>query len=114
MANCVHCGKPHQGKDINHILISGEVFSTPSVVPLKNNKRMCIFTLQNNETYETHDGQKRLHKNFLTIEILGKNVDKAVADLAKGDRVHITGYVRNDELDGIERSRIRAFNFQKE
>lgn len=75
---------------------------------------MCIFTLQNNETYETHDGQKRLHKNFLTIEVLGKNVDRALRELSKGDRIHITGYVRNDELDGIERSRIRVFNFQRE
>jgi single-stranded DNA-binding protein len=114
MATCSNCGKQAPGRDINHILLSGEVYSTPTVVPLKNNKRMCIFTLQNNETYETHDGQKRLHKNFLTIEILGKNVDKAIRDLVKGDRVHVTGYVRNDELDGVERSRIRAFNFQKE
>lgn len=75
---------------------------------------MCIFTLLNNERFETQEGHERFHKNFLTIEVLGKNVDKAITQLNKGDRILVTGYIRNDELDGIERSRIRAFNFQKE
>lgn len=114
MATCPHCNRPTQGRDINHTIVSGEVYSTPSVIPLKHGKRMCIFTLLNNEKYETHDGQERVHKNFLTIEILGKNVDKAVASLVRGDRVFITGYIRNDEPEGVERSRIRVFNFQKE
>ena len=114
MPSCPQCGKPAHTRDVNHIIVSGEVSSVPSVVSLKNNKRMCIFTLRNSERYATQDGQERTHQNFLTIEILGKNIDRAMSELRKGDRVHITGYIRNDELDGVGKSRIRAFNFQLE
>jgi len=114
MMHCPHCSKPlRDRRDTNHVLISGTAHSNPNAVPIKNNKQLCLFTLVTDEEIFTR-GKNAKHSNFLTIEVLGRNVDKCLEMVRKGERYFISGYLRTDDLDGIERTRIRAYNIQKD
>lgn len=114
MMHCPHCQKPLRvRRDTNHVLISGSAYSNPTIVPIKNNKRLCLFTLITNEEIVTR-GRSGHHSNFLTIEVLGKNIDRCMEIVRKGERYFISGYLRTDDMDGVERTRIRAYNLQKD
>ena len=114
-AKCPHClqQKP-RSKDINHVMLSGTVSTTPTLVGIKHNKKMCVFTFLNTETFLTGGGQKQEHHNLITVEVLGRNAMKYYETLRKGGHYLITGYVRVDDISGVERARIRAFNIQEE
>jgi single-stranded DNA-binding protein len=101
-------------KDINVVVISGVVGNTPSVVTTRNNKRICLFNVENIEKYKLSTGQNAEHQNYITIEVLGRNVDKVIAEFSKGDRIQVNGYLRVDDVNGIEKVRIRAFHIEKE
>ena len=110
---CPHCGTPISRKDINHVIISGEVASDPTVIQIRHNKEMLLFTIRVVENFVS-DGERREHRNFLTVEVLGRNVDKYKTTIRRGRRYVLTGYFRNDDIDGVERTRIRAFNINEE
>lgn len=101
-------------KDINVAIISGTVDNTPTVVTTRNNKRICLFNLRLIERYHLANGQPAQHVNFLTIEALGKNVDKCLQEVRLGERYQIHGYLRVDDVNGIEKVRIRAFHIERE
>ena len=100
--------------DINIVVISGVVDNTPSVVTTRNNKKICLFNVENIERYKLSTGQSAQHQNFLTVEVLGRNVDKAVAEFKAGDRIQVHGYLRVDDVNGVEKTRIRAYHLEKE
>lgn len=111
---CEKCGHIIKAPiDLNHCTVGGEIVSNPTAVTIKNGKQMCLFTLKTQEKFESN-GKKSTHDNFFTIEILGKNSDRALESLNRGDRCIISGYLRCDDLDGVEKVRVRAFTFQKE
>jgi single-stranded DNA-binding protein len=101
-------------KDINITVLSGSVATTPSTVLTRNNKKICLFNLKNVERYQLADGRPAQHDNYLTIEVLGRNVDKIMAETRQGDRLVIHGYLRVDDINGVERVRIRAFHIEKD
>jgi len=101
-------------RDVNIVAISGTVSNTPTVVTTRNNKRICLFDLKVVEKYHLADGRPAQHDNFLTIEALGKNVDKCLKDVHKGERFIINGYLRVDDVSGVEKVRVRAYYIEKE
>jgi single-stranded DNA-binding protein len=101
-------------RDTNVAIISGLVDNNPTVVTTRNNKRICLFNVLNVEKYRLADGRAAQHDNVLTVEALGRNVDKCLDEIFKGTRVHIHGYLRVDDVNGIEKVRIRAFHIEKE
>ncbi len=114
MTPCPHCPTPlRPRRDTNHVLVSGTAYNDPNVIPLKNNKRLCLFTLITNEEIFSR-GRESRHQNFLQIEVLGKNIDKCLEMVRKGERFFVSGYLRTDDLDGVERTRVRAYNVQKD
>jgi single-stranded DNA-binding protein len=101
-------------RDINVIIISGIVDTAPSVITTRNNSRICLFNLLNIERYRLFDGKPAQHDNYLTIEVLGKNVDKVLTGIKQGDRVTINGYLRVDEVNGVEHTKVRMFHIEKD
>lgn len=101
-------------RDTNIAIISGIVENNPNVVTTRNNKRICLFNVRNIEKYRLADGRPAQHTNFLTIEALGRNVDKCMSDIQAGERVQIHGYLRVDDVNGVEKVRIRAYHIEKD
>ena len=101
-------------RDFNLVVLTGIVSKAPETVRLKSGKSICLFTIKNLEKYELADGTPASHANFLNIEVFGKNVDRTLRDVHMGSRYLINGYLRVDDIDGIERVRVRAYNIQKE
>lgn len=101
-------------RDINQVILTGVVCRAPNTIQLKSGKQICIFSLKNIEKYELANGQPASHDNFLSVEVFGKNVDRTMRDVRMGERYVINGYLRVDEIDGIEKIRVRAFNIQKD
>jgi single-stranded DNA-binding protein len=101
-------------RDINSVVLTGTVSRPPQAVRLKSGKQICLFTLKNVEKYELADRTPAEHRNFLSIEVFGKNVDRTLNEVREGERYVIHGYIRVDDIDGVEKVRVRAFNIQKE
>ena len=99
-------------RDVNFTLLTGTIISIPSWVPLSNNKKALVFTLQNNEVYELADGRKASHQNRVTVEVLGRNADKYFAELTINQRCQVVGYLRVDEMKGQDKLRVRAFRIE--
>lgn len=99
-------------RDVNHVMLVGEVCSTPTVTTLKNGKRICLFSLKLVEKFTLASGQAASHDNVVLVEVLGPKADRCLSDIFRGHRYHVTGYLRVDDIDGMERTRIRAFNVQ--
>ena len=90
------------------------VDNTPTVVTNRNNKQICLFDLQTIEKYRLSDGRPAQHENYVTIEALGKNVEKCMREVHRGDRYIIHGYLRVDEAGDSEKVRVRAYHIEKE
>lgn len=101
-------------RDLNIAILSGVVSNNPTVITTKNNKRICLFDLKTVEKYVLADGRPAQHENFLTIEALGKNVDKCMKEVMRGDRYIVHGYLRVDDVSGIEKVRVRAYYVERE
>lgn len=99
-------------RDVNLAIVSGELVEDPVMHTLKNSKRILTFTLKVVEKFNLHDGSPGSHENYLTVEALGRNADTYKRDLVLGQRYQITGYLRVDDINGEERTRIRCFNVQ--
>lgn len=101
-------------RDVNIVVASGTAHSTPSMVSLKNNKTLCVFTLKTVEKYKLGSGAQAQHENFIRVETLGRAADKCLQEVKLGCRYLVQGYLRVDDLHGVERVRIRAYNIQDE
>lgn len=101
-------------RDFNHVILTGEAMTAPKQVLLRSGKPIALFTLKNLEKFVLGSGKMATHENFLSIEVFGRNVERTLVDVRQGDRYVITGYLRVDEVDGIEKVRVRAFNIQEE
>ena len=99
-------------RDFNFTFLTGTVISTPSWIPLSNNKRALIFTISNKEHYRLADGRSATHDNKITVEVLGKNAEKYFDEVKNGGCYQIVGYLRVDEIKGVEKTRVRAFRIE--
>ena len=99
-------------RDVNFTFLTGTIISTPSWVPLTNNKRALVFTIQNNEVYVLADGRKSSHPNRIVVEVLGRNADKYFDELSLNQRCQVVGYLRVDEMKGQDKLRVRAFRIE--
>ena len=99
-------------RDINFTILTGVIATNPSWVPLANNKRALVFTLDNKESYRFADGRSASHTNMIVIEVLGKNAEKYFSEFTIHQRCQVAGYIRVDEMNGEDRVRIRAFRIE--
>jgi single-stranded DNA-binding protein len=99
-------------RDINSVVLTGTVESPPYLHTLKNSQKLLAFTLKVVERYQLKDGTPAQHENFFAIEILGRHVETHFRDIEPGKRYMVTGYLRADDLGGVEKIRIRCFNLQ--
>lgn len=101
-------------RDTNVVVLSGTADSKPSSITLKNNKKLSIFTLLTVEKYMMSDGTVGYHDNFVEIEALGRVAEKCQTEVKPGRRYHISGYLRVDDINGVDKVRVRAYNIQEE
>lgn len=101
-------------RDVNQVIITGKIVTAPSIVTFKTGKNLCILTVCCCEPFLTATGQQSSHYSYFTVEVLGRNADIYAQQLRKDERVIVTGYLRADEINGVEKTRIRAYNIQKE
>lgn len=95
--------------DVNSFTATGVIVTQPSLVTIKNNKQILVFRIRCVEEFLRPTGESAQHDNFITIEILGKNAYKYENTLKKGTRYSFYGYIRTDELDGVEKTRARCY-----
>lgn len=101
-------------RDFNHVILTGQVCSKPTLVSLSNNKRICFFNIVNIERFRTGDGRSGSHENVITIEVFGMKAEQTEREVIEGMRYAVTGYLRVDEFHGVEKTRVRAYNIQAE
>lgn len=101
-------------RDVNVVILTGTILSKPSWFPLKNNKRALIFTLQNCEHYHKSTGESAVHRNEVVVEILGRNAERYFNELSVQQRCQVTGYLRSDEIKGLQVIRVRALHIVSE
>lgn len=99
--------------DVNIVIITGTLVTHPSWFPLANNKRALIFTIRNQEHFKLSDGRMAHHNNHINIEVLGKNAERCFEELKPQLKYQITGYLRVDEINGLEKLRVRAFRVEE-
>ena len=99
-------------RDINFTIHTGELTSEPKIHVLKNSKKILTFTLRVTEKFELADGSPGAHTNFFTFEALGRHADTYFRELVIGRRYQINGYLRHDNIGGVDKVRIRCFNIQ--
>jgi single-stranded DNA-binding protein len=95
--------------DVNTFTATGTIVTQPTLVNIKNNKQLLVFRIRCVEEFLRPNGDPAFHENFFTIEVLGKNAYKYVDTLKKGSRYAFYGYLRSDEIDGLERTRARCY-----
>lgn len=100
-------------RDVNSVVLTGTVVSSPTLLSMKNNRKMLLFTFRVSEHFVRADGEPATHENHVAVEALGKSAERYHQLLRKGDRYKLSGYLRVDEIDGIERTRVRCFQIEE-
>jgi single-stranded DNA-binding protein len=101
-------------RDVNQSILTGRVSTKPTLVNLRSGKKICLFTLLCLEHYEYASGAPGSHENYITIEVVGQKACDIPTQLSIGDPCLITGYLRVDDINGVEKIRVRALNIQKD
>ena len=100
--------------DLNVVVTSGIVDTAPTIILTRHNSRVCVFTIKNTEEFILASGKPATHVNVVSVEALGRNVDKCMDSITRGQRVRIHGYYRVDEVAGQHKMRLRIHYFEKE
>lgn len=96
-------------RDSNDWKGSGVVVDEPKLTTLKNGQKLLSFTFLVIEHFTLGNGSPGRHENYVTVEALGRQADTYFRDLQVGERYQIKGYIRVDNINGVERVRIRCF-----
>lgn len=99
-------------RDFNFTFLTGTIISPPNFIPLINNKKALIFTIENREVFQLGNGRPSSHKNLITVEVLGKNADKYAEELSVGSKIQVVGYIRTDTIHSEVKVRVRAFRIE--
>jgi single-stranded DNA-binding protein len=96
-------------RDSNDWKGSGVVVDEPRMITLKNGQKLLSFTFLVVEHFILHGGAPGRHENYFTVEALGRQAETYYKELVVGDRYQVKGYLRADNMNGVEKIRIRAF-----
>lgn len=96
-------------RDSNDWKGSGIVVDEPKMMTLKNGQKLLSFTFLVIEHFTLANGTPGRHENYLTVEALGRQAESYYKDLVVGDRYQIKGYLRADNLNGVDKVRVRCF-----
>jgi len=99
-------------RDVNLAVLTGTVVSTPSLVPIRGNKQMLLFTLSNTEKFINAAGAQSQHVNEIPVEVLGRNALALHSSVKRGDKCMLTGYLRVDDIHGETKMRLRVLSLQ--
>lgn len=99
---------------INKVWLSGVVRTHPKIRKISEKTKLTSFAISVLEEWSTASGERKAHRNDITIEVLGKEAERACELLSPGDRVSIDGYIRSETFKGRQQLRIRVFNISYE
>jgi len=99
-------------RDVNLSVLTGTVISTPTLIPIRGNKHMLLFTVSTVEKFVNAAGVQSQHDNEIPVEVLGRNAESFHKTVLRGERYLLTGYLRVDDLNGVERMRVRLLSLQ--
>ena len=99
-------------RDFNHVILTGTATTAPAMLDLRSGTRACMFLLRNIERYRIRNDTPAERENVIPVEVFGRNVDHALREVRPGGRYIIPGYLRADEIQGVGRIRVRAYNIQ--
>jgi single-stranded DNA-binding protein len=100
--------------DINKVWLSGLVISQPVLTKLSGKTPFTHFLLQVNEQFKDKRNIPQIKPNIIRIESLGKSAESAVKRVQQGARYTVDGYIRQDNVDGHDYIRVRAFAIYKD
>jgi single-stranded DNA-binding protein len=96
-------------RDSNDWKGSGVIIDEPKMITLRNGQKLLSFTFLVTEHFTTGSGAPGRHENYFTIEALGRQAETYYRELIVGVRYQVKGYLRADNLNGVDRVRVRAF-----
>lgn len=104
---------------VNNVVISGNLCRAPEIRTVKmtsKETKVANFTVAVNRTY-TINGEKKEQVDFVPCEVWDSGADVVQKILTKGDKILVSGSLREDkwEKDGQKHSRlkIRVSEFEK-
>jgi single-stranded DNA-binding protein len=100
--------------DINKVWLSGLVISQPILTKLAGKTPFTYFLLQVNEQFKDKKGMPQIKPNIIRVESLGKSAENTVRRVQQGARYTVDGYIRQDNVDGHDNVRVRAFAIYKD
>jgi len=100
--------------DINKVWLSGRAISQPILTKLPPKTAFTTFLLQINERFIGRDGEPCVKPNIIRIESLGKAAELTRDRVREGGRYQVEGYLRVDQVDGVEQVRVRTFAVYRE
>jgi len=72
-------------------------------------KQFCTFTIATSESYQGADGEWREDTEWHKIKLYGRSAERIASKVKKGDLVSVEGSIKYYELDGVNKTEIKAF-----
>lgn len=99
--------------DVNKTTHIGTASTNPTFTTLGNKKTpISIFTLKVKESWLDRDGNEKSRDNLIKIEALGSKAHWVKANVRAGKRYSVDGYIRQEEINGKEDTKVRVFHIE--
>jgi len=92
---------------LNRSILQGKVVSTPTTKQLNPRTKITSFSLLTVESWLNDEGQPREHRNFVTVEVVGRDAER-ISKTPLNSYVTVEGYIRSDEIKGVHAVRVRT------
>lgn len=99
---------------INKVWLNGVVKTHPKIRKISEKTKLTSFTVAVLEEWSAPSGEQRCHRNDISVEVLGRESEKACELLSPGDWVSVDGYLRSETFKGKPQLKVRVFNISYE
>jgi len=96
---------------MNNVTLIGRIGNAPELRYTPNNTAVCTFSIALSERWKDNSGDMQERTSWVDCEAWSKTADAINQYFAKGQRIGITGSLRQDtwtDKDGNKRSRLKV------
>lgn len=92
--------------DLNSVYLYGHIVKDAEIKKLANDINMTVFSIANNYSYKSKEGEWIEKTNYFMLKIYGKYAESMIKYLKKGQKIIIEGFLKQNkwEKDGIKHS----------
>ena len=99
---------------VNKVWLRGHVRTHPKIRNISDRTKLTSFMISVMEEWEGRDGERKSHRNDVTVEVLGRDAESIFDKLSPGDWVTVDGYLRSEQYKGRTSLTVRVFNIDHE